>query len=655
MKIKNSIVNKSFQKIQKIFGTSMVVLCLFGLESCENSFLDVVPDNIATIENAFKLRNEAEKYLFTCYAYIPKNGDGVYNIGMLAGDETWVSANRASITSYAFNIATGTQRTANPYMNAWEGNYQAAGPEDRYPLFDGIRHCNLFLENLEDRTKVPDITESERLRWIAEAKFLKAYYHYYLMRMYGPIPVVRVNVPIDASNDRIQVAREPIDETVDYLVSLLDEASVALPPQITDTQNELGRITKPIALGIKAELLLMAASPLFNGNTDMVGFNTKGGKPLFNTVYDATKWKRAADAAKEAIATAEANGHKIFYKNDVGFTVSQTTKTKLDITQAVTERWNKELIWANPNSRTYELQRLCMMPLNNTVKHTQARKVFSPTLESAMNFYTKNGVPIEEDKTLTFGDITELREATAADKFNIKEGYRTSIINFDREPRFYADLGFDGAIFYKSSSGSDETKEVIRAKYQDYAGSADAFDFNVTGYYIKKLINWEQSFGGGTLYKEYAWPELRLADLYLMYAEALNEVDGRSTAEVIQYIDPIRTRAGLKGVVESWTNFSNRPDKYSDKEGLREIIHRERSIEMAFEGKNYWDIRRWKKATQEFNEPVKGWNVKGVTESSYYQIVTLNQQRFVSPRDYFWPIDETTLIQNPNLIQNPGW
>ncbi|MFA9192015.1 RagB/SusD family nutrient uptake outer membrane protein [Flavobacterium sp. FZUC8N2.13] len=656
MKTKNSIVNKSFQKLQKVFGVSMVVLCSLGLESCDNSFLDVVPDNISTLDNAFKLRNEAEKYLFTCYAYIPKNGDGIYNIGMLAGDETWVSANRASVTSYAFNIATGTQRKSNSYMNAWEGNYQAAGPGDRYPLFDGIRHCNVFLENVEDRTKVPDLAEGERLRWLAEAKFLKAYYHYYLMRMYGPIPVIRVNLPIDASNDQIQVAREPIDSTVDYLVSLLDEAAIGLPPIIADTQNELGRITRPAALGIKAELLLMAASPLFNGNTDMAGLNAKDGTPLFNQVYDATKWKRASDAAKEAIDVAEANGHQIFYKSDVGFTISQTAKTKLDITQAVTERWNDELIWANPNSRTYELQRLCMMPLATTVNHSQARKIFSPTLESAMNFYTKNGVPIEEDKTLTFGDITELREATAADKFNIKEGYRTSVINFDREPRFYADLGFDGAIFYKSSSGSDETKEVIRAKFADYAGSSDAFDFNVTGYYIKKLINWEQTFGGGTMYKDYAWPELRLADLYLMYAEALNEAEGTAaTSEVLEYVDAIRTRAGLNGVVDSWTNFSNNPTKYTTKEGMREIIHRERSIEMAFEGKNYWDIRRWKKATQEFNEPVKGWNVFGVSEASYYQIVTLSQQRFVAPRDYFWPIDERTLIQNPNLVQNLGW
>ncbi|MGY5356014.1 RagB/SusD family nutrient uptake outer membrane protein [Wenyingzhuangia sp. IMCC45467] len=653
---KNIKYNKGMLSLKKVLGGSLMVLSLSGLMSCEDTFLDVVPDNVATIDQAFKLRNEAEKYLFTCYSYIPKNGDAVYNIGMLAGDETWIPGNDAAINSYAFDIARNLQRSTNPYMDAWEGRFQAAGPADLYPLYDGIRHCNIFIENLEDQTKVPDITQAERLRWIAEAKFLKGYYHYYLMRMYGPIPIMRTAVSIDASEEEIQVAREPIDVGVDYIVSLLDEAMVHLPPQIVDLQNEMGRVTRQVAAGIKGEVLLMAASPLFNGNADMSGFTNNDGTALFNTTFDETKWQRAATAIKEAIDIAEANGHHIFYKEDVSFAVSQTTLTKLDIRQAVTERFNDEIIWANPNSRTWQLQRLCMAPLVNTVAHTQARKVLSPTIEAASNFYTKNGVPIEEDTTLDFTDITDIREATAAEGLDILEGYRTSMLNFDREPRFYANLGFDGAMWYKFDSGADEKRWHIEAKFKDYAGSSDAFDFNITGYFIKKLIDWEQTFdsNGGASYQDYAWPELRLADLYLMYAEALNEVEG-PTAEVLQYVDAIRSRAGLDGVENSWQNFSSNPTKYTSKDGMREIIHKERSIELAFEGKNYWDIRRWKKATQEFNEPVKGWNVFGVNESSYYQVVTLYQQRFVAPRDYFWPINVNTLIQNPNLVQSPGW
>ncbi|MDN3667558.1 RagB/SusD family nutrient uptake outer membrane protein [Algibacter miyuki] len=654
--IHKNILKKGLQKLHSICAMPLMMLSLSGLVSCEESFLEVVPDNVVTIDEAFKLRNEAEKYLYTCYAYIPKNGDAVHNIGMLAGNETWIPGQDAAINSYAFDIARGLQRISNPYMDAWEGRYQGAGPSDLYPLFDGIRHCNIFIDNMEDRSKVPDISEADRLRWIGEGKFLKAYYHYYLMRMYGPIPIIRNTIPVDAPESELQIGREPIDESVDYLVELLDEAALALPPQITDRQNELGRITRAAALGIKGELLLMVASPLFNGNSDVASFTNKDGIALFPASYDPEKWERAAVALKAAIDVAEANGHVLFYKEDINANISQVTKTKIDIRQAVTERFNNELIWANPNSRTSQLQRLCMMPLNNTISHSSARKVFSPTIRSASNFYTKNGVPIEEDKTLNFNDITKIKEAGVEDALNIKEGYRTSILNFNREPRFYADLGFDGAIFYKYDSGSDETKYHIEAKFKDYAGSSDAFDFNVTGYYIKKLVDWQQTFNsdGGASYNDYAWPELRLADLYLMYAEALNEVSG-ATPEVLQYVDAIRARAGLEGVSSSWQNYSTNPSKYTSKEGMREIIHRERSIELAYEGKNYWDIRRWKKATSEFNKPVEGWNVYGSTEAAYYQVSTLFQQRFVAPRDYFWPIYETTLIQNPSLVQSPGW
>ncbi len=651
---KMKVHNKIKSRWNRLLFFALCLPVMLGIQSCEEEFLDVVPDNIATIDQAFKLRNEAEKYLFTCYSYIPKNGEALNNIAMLAGDEIWIPPQDAAINSYAFDIARGLQRVADPYMNAWEGRYQAAGPGDQYPLYDGIRHCNIFIENLENPNLVPDISQAERERWIGEAKFLKAYYHYYLMRMYGPIPIIRENIPVDAPADQLNVMREPIDESIDYLVELLDEASADLPPQITDTQDELGRITRPIAKGIKAEILLMAASPLFNGNEDMGGLTNPDGTMLFNTSYDETKWQRAADAAKEAIEVAETNGHGLFRMSETAFNISDTTKLKLDIRQAVTERWNREIIWANPNSRTYELQRLSMTPLASDVPHWQARKVLAPTLKIASMFYTKNGVPIEEDTTLDFSDPTVLQEAAEGDRFNIKEGYTTSQLNFDREPRFYANLGFDGAIWYKFDSGSNDTRWHIEGKYQDYAGSSDAFDFNVTGYYIKKLVNWEQTFTGGTLYKDYAWPEMRLADLYLMYAEALNEVQG-PTAEVIEYVDKIRDRAGLDGVQESWQQFSSNPDKYTSKEGMREIIHQERKIELVFEGKRFWDIRRWKTAVREFNKPIRGWNVFGDSESEYYQIRTLFEQRFVAPRDYFWPIDAMTLIQNPNLVQNPGW
>lgn len=633
----------------RFWSTLLAFSGIISLSSCEDSFLDVVPDNVNTIDKVFNLRNEAEKYLFTCYSYMPSNGSLTGNPAFLAGDELWIPDQFQAITAYPLNIAMGLQRVGNPYFNAWDGDYQAK------PMFQGIRHCNILIENLSDMSQVPDMTDSERERWIAEGKFLKAYYHFYLLRMYGAVPILDKSIDIDADVSAFNVPRASFDENIDYIVGLLDETIEVLPPTITDVNDELGRVTSTIARGLKARVLLTSASPLFNGNPDLAGVVNKDGSTLYSSNVDPSKWQLAADAALEAINAAESAGHKLYEFSSSGFDLTDTTELKLSIRNAVTERWNSEVIWGNTQSRTIELQRQAMSPLSLEHSATNANKIISPTLKIAEQFYTKNGVPIQEDKTLDFSDILELREANASEKNNIRQGYVTSILNYDREPRFYADLGFDGAIWYKYDSQSDDTKFHIEGKYNDYAGSNEAFFFNMTGYYLKKVVNWNQSFGSSSVsYRDYAWPELRLADLYLMYAEALNEAQGPS-AEVFEYLDKVRERAGLQGVQESWANFSVNPDQPNSKEGLRKIIHHERNIEMAFEGSRFWDLRRWKEAVNELNKPVRGWNVFGADQDSYYQIRTIYQQRFVAPRDYFWPIAEYALLQNSNLVQNPGW
>jgi hypothetical protein len=108
-------------------------------------------------------------------------------------------------------------------------------------------------------------------------------------------------------------------------------------------------------------------------------------------------------------------------------------------------------------------------------------------------------------------------------------------------------------------------------------------------------------------------------------------------------------------VQDAWTKYSTNPLKYTTKAGLREIIKRERAIEMAFEGSRFWDLRRWKDAAYELNQPVKGWTTTGTTEDTYYQVRTIFQQRFIAPRDYLWPVRLSNLSVNNNLVQNPGW
>ncbi|MFV0521758.1 MAG: RagB/SusD family nutrient uptake outer membrane protein [Mangrovibacterium sp.] len=632
----------------------LAVILMGGMTSC--NFLDVVPDNVATIDNAFNLRYQAEKYLFTCYSYLPKGGDPWRNVAHFGGDEAWAPYN-TGFHSWSVEIARGYQRTTNTYQNAWDGNYDGGGLNDLYPLYDGIRHCNIFLDNVSDRGKVLDLEESERVRWLAEVEFLKAYYHFMLFRRYGPIAIMDTAIPIDADENEVSVSRDPVDDVVNFIVDLLDKAIPDLPDRITDEATELGRITKPIGLAVKAEVLMYWASPLFNGNTDYSSFVDKNGVNFFNQTYDAERWKKAADAAKEAIDIAESYGAALYHFTDHSYQLSDTTFTILSINQAVCERWNSEIIWGNPNSNTQDLQRLAMPHTSVEYGQDDGRSTIAAPLKVAKMYYTRNGVPIDKDKTLDFNNYADLETAGDDHQYYIESGYTTARLNFDREPRFYAHLAFDGSIYYKkdSPSNSDKNTWVIKAKYLDYSGANNSFYNNITGYFAKKCVDWNQSLStSGVTYKNYPWPEIRLAELYLMYAECLNEYSG-PVGDVFTYVDEVRERAGIPGVKDAWTKYSTNPVKFTTKEGMRDIIQQERMIELAFEGKRFWDLRRWKLATQYLNQPIQGWNVYGKTAEAYYQPVTIYMQQFISPRDYLWPMEDNALLKNTSLVQNPGW
>src|SRR5690606_8871387 len=117
----------------------------------------------------------------------------------------------------------------------------------------------------------------------------------------------------------------------------------------------------------------------------------------------------------------------------------------------------------------------------------------------------------------------------------------------------------------------------------------------------------------------------RLADLYLMYAEALNESLGSPSGDVYRYIDLVRARTGLNGVVESWRDHAIDANKPMTKDGMREIIQRERMNELAFEGARFWDLKRWKLAETYMNRPVRGLNIRGETPEEFYKVVELYQ------------------------------
>ena len=383
---------------RKCAGLAILFLVIAGVSSCKKSYLDVVPDNVATIDNAFANRNEAEKYLFTLYSYLPQEGHPDKNPAFSGGDEAWTYWPMTEDFFYLdpYNIARGNQNRANPYMNYWDGY-------DSKSLWQGIRACNIFLENLD---KVTDLQPYLKVRWIAEAKFLKAYFHWYLFRMYGPIPIVDKNPPITASPEELKVYRQPVDTVVNYIARLIDDAAAGdantgLPATITSNATELGRVTKVAALAIKARVLVTAASPLFNGNTDFAGLKSNNGKLLFNSQYDAAKWTRAATACKTAIDAATAAGLKIYYFNPGIVVVNDATKVEMNIRNAVCEKWNSELIWGLTSSGnpTFWLQEFACPQLDPNNINLDMKGKLAPPLKMAELFYTKNGVPIEEDKT----------------------------------------------------------------------------------------------------------------------------------------------------------------------------------------------------------------------------------------------------------------
>ena len=323
----------------------------------------------------------------------------------------------------------------------------------------------------------------------------------------------------------------------------------------------------------------------------------------------------------------------------------------MSIRNAVCEKWNTELIWGytGGGSPSTSIQLNACPNLDPAIISLSVRSHLAPPLKMAELCYTENGVPINEDKTWDYAKRLNLRITTATDSALIMN-YQTVGLHFNREPRFYADMAFDGSKWFMQNATWD-----FKSKNGQNAGKKQSVLYSVTGYYAKKLVNWNLvlTAGGGVNVEAYPWPIMRLGDLYLLYAEASNEAGDAATS--LMYLNKIRARAGLKTVESSWTAYSSNPVKYTTKDGLRDIVQQERLIEMVFEGSRFWDLKRWKKAATELNKPIFGWDVIQSDYASYNRKVLLFSQQFTAPRDYFWPISDNARSINSNLVQNPGW
>ncbi|MCL3779062.1 RagB/SusD family nutrient uptake outer membrane protein [Prolixibacteraceae bacterium JC049] len=633
--------------MKKYIAIILVALSTFG---CDD-YLDVIPDNVATLDHAFKDKTTTLRYLATCYSYLPLFNSIKENPAHIGSDEFYIDPNSFYGSEYSYrgiSMRKGLQSADNPYFDMW-GFYKA------------IRVCNTFLERVPAVTA--DLEEQEKLQWLAEVKVLKALYHFRLMRLYGAVPVIKENLQVDVDIEETRIDRTPFDEGVSYLVSLLDEAIPDLPAEIINISADAGHITKVVAATLKADILVTAASPLFNGNADLSVISNNDGTKLYNPEYDVNKWIIAAEASKQALDFALAAGHTFFELKEYP-NISDETRLVLNRKQCYMERWNSEIIFSSLESSSFSVQSLTPYFSQEQHKWAPYNTHISPTFATTEFFYSNNGVPIDEDINYPYADRLKVVNVPESEKYYALPNYEAMQIHLMREPRYYSNLGFDGCRWFgngrfkdiDSGAKEDEISYVFRMKEGEEQGKNGSLRFSPTGIYCRKWVHINSVYKSkeSSVTEAGTYAVYRLAELYLLYAEALNESLDAPTQEVYDAIDAVRQAAGLKGVVESWETYSKFPDKVTSKDGMRDIIRHERTAELAFEGKRYNDLRRWKTASEPMNQPIKGLNIGESDTQSFNQVITLGEQLFYG-RDYFLPISTYNLRVNKNLVQNPLW
>ena len=656
-----SVIKKN-KKMKKYIRYILFGVLAIAASGCSD-YLDVVPDNTQEISALFNRKETAYRALATCYHYIPEYDNTYSFLGM--SDEMIMSINRVTDGK---NAVLGKISANQPIMSFWYGDWGGSWSEHapcEASLFVPLRICHTFLNNID---RVPDMSQSEKSRWSSEVKFLIAYYHFLLFTQYGAIPLIREETPLDVSDKANQQAREPVDTVVNYIVRMLDESADALPTRIINT-SELGRIDKVINRCFKAKVLLYAASPLFNNNPLYYSLENKDGTKLFpqdDKEVEKQKWQRALAAYEEAMELCRASNIHLFkypssdYSKTVDARNFRNDSIRLpymyNYQYAMVSKWNEEVIWGcsrttNQVLSWHEVQRSINYKSSAATSTGDAWQWFGPTLNATEFFYTQNGLPMDEDPTFDYEHRDSVVTITADHNTVAQVGEQTAYMFMNREPRFYASIGFD-----RSRVRGYGTLYNLKMRYQEANGrqTHDDIDVPTSGVFLRKLMH-PDTQGNGTITR-YAWPIIRYNEMMLSYAECLNEVYGEQRqGDILALLDTIRARSGVPSVEKSWANAKH-ANKYQTKDGMREIIKQERTVELAFEGYRNDDVRRWLEGSKYFNTNIWQWNSDATTAAEYYKRVQDPELLHVfTTRNYLWPIPTDEMVKNPNLVQNPGY
>lgn len=647
----------------------IIIIGLAAVFSSCKKYLDVVPDNTLKLENIFDLKKDAWNALATVYSYIPQD-DQTHVTTWSLGDE-WVGRLDLNDNAWelrAIRIMRGLQSQTAPQLGLWSGT------EGGKALYQGIRQADIFLQNIDN---VRDMSSQEKADWKAQVKFLKAYYAFLLIRQYGPIVLPEKTITPESVKDDLFLPRTKVEDCFNFVINLMDEAIPDLKERANE--NDLGQVDQKAAKAIKARVLFYRASPFFNGNQEYFGdFLDADGQPFFPTQYDKEKWKDAIDAINDAITAASANGVKLYAYDKFPYLYdrqdydanTENMKTLYDLRMLICDPWNSELVWGYSNLKYYDQGELAH---SSNIRLPQGYgdgvvneasyswQWMAATYAMAERYYTKNGLPINEDLTYDYNGRLNIvtTPGQAEPEYQAMRGYmqpgaETVQLYLNREPRFYANLGITGG-YWRGHTVRINTM-MFAGKDGGYNSSQHSTDFLTTGIGVQKFVHPESQSGAWQRTIKYPYPIMRMADLYLMKAEALNEYNDAPTAEVYNAVNIVRQRAGIPDVEEVWADASiaKTVNKHQTKDGMRDIILTERSIELAFEGSHFWDMLRHKKATAAFSTPVWGWTHTGTTAQSFFNLEVKQSRRFTIT-DCLWPIDLNEMNTNGKLIQNPGW
>ncbi len=644
------------RNILKLF-CALSLIC--GFASCTD-YLDKTPDSTVNADEAFKNFTNFQGYVEEVYNCIPSKEsnywcttfnwgeDEILNTGMGDSHETahfdlgdyryWYSDPQSFLHSNGLN-STSTDKFSHSLEHAWYC----------------IRKCNLGLENLE---KMTDCTQEEKNIIKGQLLFFRAWWHEELMEFYGGMPYV--DTVLDGSQ-ALTLPRLSFQECATKCAEDFRAAADLLPNDWDKTvigkktlgKNDL-RITKVCALGYLGKVLLWAASPLNNLGAE-VGASKNGDTYRYNVEFAA----KAADALAEAISQVNSGSTpyalaEYKYDNIYDHVASEDSKTNFsDIFRTTGKGWKQpgstEAILRAPyigaNGSNWNFTKNWGIKINEIVQHDAV--IHQPTANYVNYYGMANGLPLDDPES----------------------GFDPTHPFKGRDPRFYHDIVFDGFQYINTTIGKENPD--YQFKYvQMYTGSnlrSSSSQGCRTGYYCQKLVPHQANRydvmyeWGGALQCDL--PYMRLADIYLMYAEAGAAVQGanyKSNKCNLTAVDAINV---LRDRVEA----GHVADKYAaNQQKFMDEVRRERAVELAFEGFRWNDLQRWLllteypyniKTSQEFKRvgdfdytkkdprdaEVAGWSEKTILTRDFTE------------KHYLLPLKQSDVYLYPEFGQNPGW